>query len=317
MAAVPEVRAPVAQPIGRPRIGYAGVGLMGHGAASNILAAGFPLTILGHRNRAPVEDLVARGAAEASGMGDLVRRSDVVFLCLPSSAEVERAMEAEDGILAAARPGLIVVDSTTADPASTRRLGASLRARGADLVDAPLGRTPREAEAGRLSTFVGGRPDSVAAVLPIIRSYAEVIIEAGELGAGHTLKLCNNAISIGTCAVIAEAVATAARLGVDLGKLHEVVSAGGANSAMFQMIMPWVLEGDDSRLKGPLRIAGKDMRAFCKLAEEAGMAPVVAQSIAQLYAHANAQGHADRFMPTLPGIVAALNGGKIRDLPPG
>ena len=106
---------------------------MGHGAASNILAAGFPLSILGHRNRAPVEDLVARGAAEASGMGDLVRRSDVVFLCLPSSIQVEQAMEAEDGILAAARPGLIVVDSTTADPASTRRLGASLRARGAGL----------------------------------------------------------------------------------------------------------------------------------------------------------------------------------------
>jgi 3-hydroxyisobutyrate dehydrogenase-like beta-hydroxyacid dehydrogenase len=316
MAAVPEPRMPGAASATRPRVGYAGVGLMGHGAAANILAAGFELTILGHRNRAPVEDLVARGATEARGFRDLVDRSDVVFLCLPSSVEVERAMEAEDGILAAARPGLIVVDSTTADPGSTRRLGASLRARGADLVDAPLGRTPREAEAGKLSTFVGGRKQSVAAVLPIIRSYAEVVIEAGELGAGHTLKLCNNAISIGTCAVIAESVATAARLGVDLGKLHEVVSAGGANSAMFQMVMAWVLEGDDTRLKGPLRIAGKDMRAFCKLAEGAGMASFVAGSIAQLYALANAQGHADRFMPTLPGIVADMNGGKIRDLPP-
>jgi 3-hydroxyisobutyrate dehydrogenase-like beta-hydroxyacid dehydrogenase len=317
MAVVPETPDPAAGDIGRPRVGYAGVGLMGHGAAANILAAGFDLTILGHRNRVPVDDLVSRGAVEARGIGDLVRRSDVVFLCLPSSVEVEAAMQGEDGIIAAARPGLIVVDSTTADPAATRRLGESLRARGADLVDAPLGRTPREAEAGKLSTFVGGRPQSVAAVLPIIRSYAEVVIEAGDLGAGHTLKLCNNAISIGTCAVIAESVATAARLGVDLAKLHEVVSAGGANSAMFQMVMAWVLDGDDSRLKGPLRIAGKDMRAFCKLAEGAGMASFVAQSIAQLYILANAQGHADRFMPTLPGIVAELNGGKIRDLPPG
>ncbi|MBM3629844.1 MAG: NAD(P)-dependent oxidoreductase [Alphaproteobacteria bacterium] len=297
-------------------VGYIGVGLMGHGAARNILEKGHALAVLGNRNRAPVEDLVRRGAREAASPAELARDCDVVFMCLPSSVEVERTVLGPDGLLAAARPGLVVVDSTTADPNSTRRLGEALRARGADLVDAPMGRTPKEAEAGRLSTFVGGRPESVAIVRPIIEAYAEVIIDAGELGAGHTLKLCNNFISIGTCAVISEAVATAAKLGVDLGKLNEVVSAGGANSAMFQMVMPWVLEGDDSRLKGPLRIAGKDLRFFCRLAESVGMASFVAQACSQVYVLANAQGHAERFMPTLPGIVAELNGARIRDLPP-
>lgn len=297
-------------------VGYIGVGLMGHGAAKNILAKGHRLTVLGNRNRVPVDDLVSRGAREAKAPAELARDCDVVFMCLPSSVEVERIVYGDGGLLGAVREGLIVVDSTTADPTSTRKVGADLRARGADLVDAPVGRTPKEAEAGTLSTFVGGRPESVAKVKPIIASYAEVIIDAGELGAGHMLKLCNNFISIGTCAVISEAVATAAKLGVDLRKLHEVVSAGGANSAMFQMVMPWVLEGDDSRLKGPLRIAGKDMRAFCRLAESVGMASYIAQACSQTYALANAQGHADRFMPTLPGIIAAMNGRKIRDLPP-
>lgn len=298
------------------RVGYIGVGLMGHGAAKNILAKGHRLSVLGNRNREPIDDLVSRGAHEAKSPAELARDCDVVFMCLPSSVEVERTVYGENGILAGLRPGLIVVDSTTADPTSTRKIGADLRARGADMVDAPVGRTPKEAEAGKLSTFVGGRPETVARVRPIIASYAEVIIDAGELGAGHTLKLCNNFISIGTCAVIAEAVATAAKLGVDLKKLNEVVSAGGANSAMFQMVMPWVLEGDDSRLKGPLRIAHKDLRFFCRLAESVGMASIIAQACSQTYALANAQGHTERFMPTLPGIIAELNGAKIRDLPP-
>ncbi|MBL8697096.1 MAG: NAD(P)-dependent oxidoreductase [Alphaproteobacteria bacterium] len=298
------------------RVGYIGVGLMGHGAAKNILGKGYEMAVLGNRNRVPVDDLVSRGAREAKSPAELARECDVVFMCLPSSVEVERTVYGDGGLLSAARPGLVVVDSTTADPASTRKIGADLRARGADMVDAPVGRTPKEAEAGKLSTFVGGNPDTVARVRPIIASYAEVIIDAGELGAGHMLKLCNNFISIGTCAVISEAVATASKLGVDLRKLFEVVSAGGANSAMFQMVMPWVLEGDDSRLKGPLRIAAKDLRFFCRLAEGAGMASFIAQACSQTYALANAQGHSERFMPTLPGILAELNGGRIRDLPP-
>ncbi len=135
------------------------------------------------------------------------------------------------------------------------------------MVDAPLGRTPREAELGRLNTFVGGDPEAVARVKPIIACYADTIIEAGPIGSGHTLKLVNNFISIGTSAVIAEAVATAAKLGVDMRTLYQVVSSGGADSRMFQMMMPWVLEGDDCHLKGPLRIAGKDLRFYCRMAE--------------------------------------------------
>ena len=183
------------------------------------------------------------------------------------------------------------------------------------MVDAPVGRTPLEAEAGKLSTFLGGDADAVARVRPIVETYADTIIEAGPLGSGHTLKLVNNFISIGTSAVIAEAIATASKLGVDLRKLYDVVSSGGANSAMFQMVMPWVLDGDDSRLRGPLRIAGKDLRFYCRLAESVQAPSFVAQSASQLYQLANVRGHGERFMPTLPGILAELIGAPIRDLP--
>lgn len=297
------------------RIGYIGVGLMGHGAAKNILRKGYPITILGHRNRRPVEDLVSQGATEAKTPAEVARNSDIVFTCLPSSVEVEATVFGPDGILAGARPGLIQVDCTTADPNSTRRIGRELAARGCHMLDGPLGRTPKEAEEGKLNTFLGGDPDIIARVTPVVSCYADTIIEAGPLGSGHTLKLINNFISIGTCAVIAEAVATAAKLGVDLGKVYDVVSSGGANSAMFQMVMPWVLQGDDSRLKGPLRIAGKDMRFYCRMAEAAPAAAFVAQAVNQVYQLANVQGNGERFMPTLPGILAELNGARIRDLP--
>lgn len=300
----------------KQRIGYIGVGLMGHGAAKNILERGYPLTVLGHRNRTPVDDLVRRGAREAKTPAAVARASDVVFLCLPSSVEVEHTVYGDDGLVAGAAEGLILVDSTTADPRSTQRIGADLAKRGIRMADAPVGRTPKEAEEGKLSTFVGGDADTVRAVRPIIGCYADTIIEAGALGAGHTLKLVNNFISIGTSAVIAEALATAAKLGVDLHKVYDVVSAGGANSKMFQMMMPWVLEGDDSHLKGPIRIAGKDMRFYTKLAEGAPATAFVAQAVNQIYQLANIQGHGERFIPVLPGILAELNGCRIRDLAP-
>ncbi|MSP49545.1 MAG: NAD(P)-dependent oxidoreductase [Alphaproteobacteria bacterium] len=299
----------------KTRIGYIGVGLMGHGAAKNILEKGaHPLTVMGHRNRQPVDDLVRRGASESKSAAAMARESDILFFCLPSSVEVEATVYGKDGVLEGAHAGLVVVDSTTADPNSTRKIAADLKTKGTAMLDAPLGRSPKEAEAGTLSTYVGGDPATVAALRPVMELYADTIVEVGPLGSGHTLKLLNNFISIGTCAIISEAVATAAKLGVDMRKFYDVVSAGGANSKMFQMVMPWVLEGDDSNLKGPLRIAGKDMRFYTKLAEQAPAAAFIAQAVNQTLHLCNVRGHGDRFLPVLPGILAELNGAKIRDL---
>jgi len=298
----------------KSKVGYIGVGLMGHGAAKNIVEKGYPLTIMGHRNRAPVEDLVKRGAKEAKSAAEVARASDILFLCLPSSVEVEATVYGSGGVLEGAHAELIVVDSTTADPNSTRRIAVDLDRKGARMLDAPLGRSPKEAEDGKLSTYVGGEPETVQAVRAVMECYADTIVEVGPLGMGHTMKLINNFISIGNCAVIAEATATAAKLGVDMRKFCEVIQAGGANSRMFQMVMPWLLEGDDSHLKGPLRIAGKDMRFYTRLAEQAPAAAFIAQAVNQTLHLCNVRGHGDRFLPVLPGLLAELNGAKIHDL---
>ena len=298
----------------KTRVGFLGVGLMGHGAAKNILEKGYPLTILGHRNREPVEDLVRRGATEAKDAAALAEASDVVIICVPSGVEMEAAFAGPRGLMAGARTGTIFIDATTNDPTVTRKVGAELKAIGCDLIDAALGRTPKEAEEGKLATYVGGDPATIETVRPILETYTDTIVICGALGAGTTCKLVNNSITIGMAAIISEAFVTAAKLGVDLTALSSVLSAGGADGRMWQMLKPWILEGDDSRLRGPIRIAVKDIRTYGRMAENAGVATFIAQAVNQTLRLALNQGHAERFVPVLPGILAELNGAKIRDV---
>lgn len=297
------------------RVGYMGVGYMGHGAAKNIKLKGHELVVLGNRNRKPVEDLLAIGATEAKSPADLASRCDVMFMCLPSTVQVEEAVYGADGVLSVARPGFVLVDSTTSDPDSTRRIGADLRAKGADMADAPLGRTPKEAELGKLSCFVGGDKAIVAKVRPIIECFADSIVETGELGSAHTMKLLNNFLAICTSAVVGEGIAAAVRLGVDLEVFKKVVDTSGGNGVMFQRFMPWVLEGDDSHMQGMMSIAYKDLKYYRKLAGQSDLVTIMAEAASQLYALPNRMGHSRQFMSVLPTILANLSDGGKRPLP--
>src|SRR5262249_26258249 len=137
------------------RVGFIGVGLMGHGMAKNIVEKGHALTVLGHRNREPVDDLVKRGATEAKTAADVARRSDIVFLCVTASPQVEDIVFRKDGLLDGIGSGTIVADSSTAEPTSTMKVAAAIAERGGRFVDTPLVRTPKEAEEGRLVVMTG------------------------------------------------------------------------------------------------------------------------------------------------------------------
>ena len=139
----------------KPTVGFIGVGFMGHGMAKNIVEKGYFLTILGHRNRAPVDDLVKRGAKEAASVKDVAAASDIVFLCVTGSRQVEELVRGVAGLAAGARKGTIIADCSTSDPVSTLALASELESKGIHLIDAPLGGTPAQAEAGKLSTMIG------------------------------------------------------------------------------------------------------------------------------------------------------------------
>jgi 3-hydroxyisobutyrate dehydrogenase-like beta-hydroxyacid dehydrogenase len=292
------------------RIGFIGAGLMGHGMAKNIVEKGYPLTVLAHRNRAPIEDLLARGATEANSPAAIARASDVLILCVPSSTEVEECMFADDGILAGAHAGLIVIDCTTAEPSSTARVAKALAAKDVRFADAPLTRSPKDAQAGRLNTLVGADEATLAAIRPVLETFCENVFHVGPLGAGHKLKLINNFLSQGVAALVAEAVTTATKAGIDLRTLFEVVSAGGANSSVFQRFMPWVL-GQDSGMVFKLKNGQKDVRYYTHLAEAVGSTAFLGEAVHQIYTLAAAQGEGESYVPALARALGKVNGVRI------
>ena len=291
----------------KPRIGFIGLGLMGAGIAGNILAKGYPLRVMAHRNRAPVEALVAKGAVEATSPAELARGADMVLICVTSSVEVEAVISGPNGILEAARDGLIVIDITTADPASTRRLAAALAENGGVLVDAPVTRTPKEAAEGRLNAIVGAAPGMLARIRPVLETYCENIFHVGPTGSGHTVKLLNNFLSQSMHALLGEAFATADRAGVDPEKLCQVLASGGANSGAFQAVSPYYLSGDDSRIRFSIRNAEKDLRYYNRMAESLGAVSFMGHTAQQVMTLAAGLGYADSYVSHIYEALAGLD----------
>jgi len=295
----------------KPRIGFIGLGLMGHGIAKNLVAKGFPLTIHVHRNRKSAEDILAAGAKEAKTNDELARASDVVILCVTGSPQNEEIIYGETGILVAARDGLTVVDTSTAEPASTAKIRGDLATKGALYVDAPLARTPKEAEEGRLNTMVGADEAVFARLKPVFSAYCENIVHAGPPGHGHMLKLVNNFIAMSIATAVAEACATCAKAGVSIAKLHELVSAGAVNSGIFQLTVGKMLEGDLSGLKFTLVNAMKDLRYYTHFAESLPTPAIVGEAVHQSLVNANLLGFGDKFVASLIEAQEKLGGVKI------
>jgi 3-hydroxyisobutyrate dehydrogenase-like beta-hydroxyacid dehydrogenase len=293
------------------RIGFIGLGMMGHGMAKNLVTKGFPLTVVGHRNRAPVEDLTKLGAKEAKSAAELAQACDIVFVCVTGSPQVEETVYKKDGLLDGARSGLIVVDTSTSEPESTTKLAADLAKRGVVFVDAPLARTPKEAEEGRLNVMVGADDATFARIEPALKAFAENIFHVGGLGAAHKLKLINNFLAMGQAALIAEAVAAATKVGVDLDSLVKLISAGAVNSGIFQMMVPPALKGDLATFKFGLANARKDLRYYTHMTEEAGLPSMLGETVHQTLVQAVALGFGDKFVPSLMEAQERITGLKI------
>jgi len=291
----------------QPRIGFIGIGMMGHGMAKNLLAKGFPLTFMVHRDRSRIADLVALGAKEAKTPAQIAAQSDVVILCVTGSPQVEQNVFGDDGLLGAARPGLTIVDTSTAEPGSTAKLREALAAKGTTLVDAPLARTPKEAEEGRLNTMVGASEADFERLKPVFAAFCENIFHVGPPGAGHTLKLVNNFMAMTIVASIAEAFAVAAKSGVRTDMLFKVVSMGALNSPIFQMMAGGAVEGDLTKMKFAIVNAAKDMRYYTHLAESLPVPSFVGEAVHQSFEMAVALGLGEKMVPSMIEMQEKVN----------
>ncbi len=288
-------------------IGFVGAGLMGHGMAKNLLAAGYPVTVIAHRNRAPVEDLVAQGATEAASLADLAARSSVVHICAPGSPQVEAIVGA---LLPALVPGSVVVDCSTADPNSTLALAARLTAAGHHMADAPLGGTPVQAEAGELSTMVGADQAIFDRLRPVLGAWAASVVHLGPTGTGHKMKLLNNFLSLGYAAIYSEALALAARTGISTSQFDSVIRGSRMDCGFYQTFMGYALDGNRESHRFTLTNAHKDMRYLAAIADQAGVANPVGSAVKNSFALAvNTGGDGpEDYVPHLADFIARANG---------
>jgi len=282
-----------------PRIGVIGIGLMGHGIAKNIVAKGQSLSFLKRRSAPDAgADLIALGGVELLSPREVAAASDIVILCVTGSPEVEAVCFGSNGIIESARRGLVVIDTSTAEPTSTAALRERFAQHGVEFVDAPLARTPVEAELGKLNTMVGATDAVFAQIEPVLKAYCENIFHVGPPGAGHKVKLMNNFIAQAICTATAEAFAAAVKSGVDPKQLVRVVSAGGVNSGLFQA-MAKSLDGDMQGLKFQLDNARKDLRYYTHFTESMPLASWLGEAVHQALVQACAMGLGD-------GMVAEL-----------
>ncbi|MEM7641257.1 MAG: NAD(P)-dependent oxidoreductase [Pseudomonadota bacterium] len=289
------------------RIGFVGLGFMGHGMAANLLAAGHPLTVIAHRNRGPVDDLVSRGAAEASSLADLAAASDIVHICAPGSPQVEAIV---DAILDHLPDGAIVIDCSTANPVSTEMLAARLAARGCHMADAPLGGTPVQAEAGELAAIVGASDDVFARIEPVIATWASSIVRVGGPGAGHKMKLLNNFLAMGYGAIYSEALALAEKSGIGTETFDKVITGSRMDCGFYQTWRGYAVDGNAEAHKFTLTNALKDMAYLSAFADGSGVANPIGSAIKNSYAMAvNTGGDgAEDYVPHLVDFVAKANG---------
>ncbi|MGF6294581.1 NAD(P)-dependent oxidoreductase [Paraburkholderia youngii] len=292
-------------------IGFCGPGLMGAPMIRHLLRAGHTVHVW-NRTRAKAEALRAEGAHVVDAPRELAARCDAVLLCVADAAAVEETVFGPAGLLdgdpSTPRRVRWIVDHSSIAPTATRALarrvadfagqggmaGAEGCRDGASIgwIDAPVSGGVAGATAGTLAIMAGGAASDLAAVRPLLDAYAARVTHMGEVGAGQTAKLCNQAIVTATVAAIAEAVSLAQRSGIDAAKLPEALAGGWADSVLLRTFVPRMTQSDLAPI-GALRTFQKDVDTVAATAYETGTPMPVASTVQQLLRLGAAMGLAD------------------------
>lgn len=290
----------------KPAIGFIGLGLMGSAMCSRLLDLDYPLTIVANKSRARVEAAVARGAVEVATAKELAEASDIVMLCMDTSASVENRMRGTDGVIAGLRPGATVIDFGTSLPGSTRSLAEDVAASGGTYLDGPLGRTPAHALDGQLNIMCAGDPAAYEAVKPVLKDLGENVFHLGASGAGHTVKLINNFFGMTTALAMSEAFAMGEAAGVDRQVLYDVLSAGPLRSGMMDFVKGYAVDGDPAQLAFALKNAKKDVGYYTAMTDEMGKLSIMSQGAKQALGLAVAQGRGEQMVSEAVDMFAEL-----------
>ncbi len=277
----------------KPTIGFIGLGQMGAAMVEHLQNNDYSLVLTVNRSRSVIDAAIERGAVEAPNARELAEQSDIVMLCVDTSASVESRMRGPDGVIAGLGPGKTVIDFGTSLPASTRALGAEVAATGAGMLDAPLGRTPAHAREGQLNIMASGDSDTFERVKDVLELQGDNVFYLGPLGTGHTIKLINNFFGMTTANAMAEAFATAELAGIDAQQLYDVMAAGPLHSGMMDFVSAFALRGDPDQLQFSVRNARKDVTYYTAMADSLGMPSILSAGPKQALGIASNSGFGD------------------------
>jgi 2-hydroxy-3-oxopropionate reductase len=292
----------------KPAIGFIGLGLMGAAMVGRLQDLGYHVTITANRSRPNIDAAVARGAVEVGSARDVAQASDIVMLCMDTSASVEARLRGPDGVLAGLKPGAVVIDFGTSLPASTKALGAEVAAAGGTYLDAPLGRTPSHAKDGLLNIMASGDKAAFDRVEPVLKDLGENVFHLGALGAGHTIKLINNFFGMTVANAMAEAFAMADVAGIDRQNLYNVMSAGPLHSGMMDFVKSYGVDGDPTMLAFAIKNAAKDVGYYDQMARDAGVDSVMSKGTLAALNEARDSGRADDMVSQMVDFYAARFG---------
>jgi 3-hydroxyisobutyrate dehydrogenase len=268
---------------GKPRLGYIGIGLMGGPMTARLLEAGYPVTIW-NRTREKMAPLLARGAAAAASPREVSETAAIVMMCLTAAPAVREVVFGENGIAQAKGSGKHLVDFSSMRPDLTREWSAELRrSNGMGWIDAPVSGGVPGAEKGTLAIMAGGSPADFEAVKPVVMNLCQRFTLMGPSGAGQTTKLVNQ-IVVGTGLItIAEAIAFAARAGVDAERIPEALKGGWADSLPMQLFGARFAKGQLEPKMGELAIMVKDLDTASDVARQTGVpTPMLGQALAMM-----------------------------------
>jgi 3-hydroxyisobutyrate dehydrogenase-like beta-hydroxyacid dehydrogenase len=271
-------------------VGLIGAGMMGHGMAVNLLKHGHRVSVIAHRNRSPIDDLVARGALEARSLAEIAG-AEAIILCLTTSEVVAETLQ---GLAPHLRPAQIVLDAGTSDPGVTARLAREMGSRGIAYADIPLTGGPEQAEQGVLGVLCGADPETFTRIAPLLACFATTVRHFGPPGTGHAAKLISNYLVTGMVALVAEAFGAARLAGIDWKNLYEVMLNGSGNSGVLRKMVAPALEGDFDGYRFALANAAKDIGYYAGLAAGLGCRTPLTEAVAETFSKAVQTGHGGR-----------------------
>ncbi|MCF8565847.1 NAD(P)-dependent oxidoreductase [Alicyclobacillus tolerans] len=273
------------------RIGFIGLGTMGMPMAANLLKAGFDVTVY-NRTKQKAFQLGEQGANVAESPAEVAKASDVVFTMLTADQAVEEVIFGDQGVASAARQGLIVVDSSTISPTTSKSISKRLAKLGVEALDAPVTGSEPQAVAGVLTFMAGGSKTTFEACLPLFNAMGKNAYYMGESGAGSYAKLANNTMAAINLLGLTESLMMATKAGVDPELFLQVVAGGGARSGMAENKGPKVLKRDFSP-NFATKLMLKDLGLARSLASELNMPAPVLAIVREMLQTAVSQGYGE------------------------